>query len=337
MTKDALLTLWQANWAGVSDIEARFAHHWVSGIPNSVSDASFLFRWREAGQIYGDMSHGENQGKIASFDAVTGESRRRGKPQPFLGRSMLTDMVAGNGTEWASYSLRTPYPDTCEYYPKLWDLSALLSHSDSVVRPDLEMVDDRSVVVLDVYDLFPNQQVPLNMTVWLDPARNAVPLQWEFYQGVNTSVTSTALLSAYEQIGSTWFATNIQLFHGGGPHRGLVSEIQVSLDADGARHIRPNIGLTYSDVVIHFYPRAPVMNDDDGTLYLVQAPPQNLPEALERVYAFADQSNDVGGYSPAIVWLAVPALGIMSGVAIGFVRRAKSESLPKPPGRARSE
>ncbi|MCG3129169.1 MAG: hypothetical protein CHACPFDD_04079 [Phycisphaerae bacterium] len=259
---------WESNWAGLSDIEVAFDHEWNTS--SATTAYSFVYRWADHAIFWDSTETGTARGQLVSFDSVKGTGRRWIKNGSVMSGSR--NYVAGGGTDWSLTLLRNPYhPDSPNHW-KHTDLGALLAHSKSVVRPEGEVVDGRDATVVDVIDLYDSPDFPnsLTMTVWLDAERNAVPLLWTYYPRPGAGGI-TGRLSDYVQVGGRWFPLRAQLLHGIGPNAGVSSEMRVKVVA-GAPSIRVNQGLSAADVAVAIPPRAPVVNEDTGELYVASGP-----------------------------------------------------------------
>lgn len=259
---DALAAAWERNCNSIADLEVRFEQVWTQtrgpDAERQVPRAEYLYRWRSDGLLYwkGVFPGSTAAETEVSYDCAMNLGKRRVRPGVAVVGSR--NYAVGGGTAWALYSLRSPYPRESGEWSERCDLSALLSRPDAALRPVGEVVDGRPCVVVEL----PERQATPAMTLWLDPERNAAPLQWTMSWAAGR--TTTAKLSGYVNLMGCWLPTVIGLDHNG------ESVIRVAMAAAGP-DIRVNCGLTESECSVTL-PKRGVVNEDTREFVAVDMP-----------------------------------------------------------------
>ncbi len=328
--KLSLLEAWEDNWGQIQDLEVVFEETAYAVNPDEAGLIPYqlaLLRWngthlrsrveRPAQAITWDQS----------YDFVT-ETGMRLHTAPGLARPMgwinLEDFAASAlGLEWLSDQLRAPGLDVAQSsrYGQYASLSVLLQDPLSRLRPEPATVDGRSTWVLDVYsDTSPS--VPW-MTVWLDPHRSAMPVQWVLLDSRGT-VRFACRLREYCEYDGIWLPSTIERWLGSGfPATGLIA-VRCIREVNSAPQIRLNSGLTPVDCSVEFPPGAVVMDDSDGEGFVVVGDGRLAP--MSEVFARTERTNlksaSAGPGGAELTWLGLAGmLGFGSVFAARFLAR----------------
>ncbi len=328
--KFSLLESWEFNWGQIQDLEVVFEE-----TANAVDsdDGGLIHFQKSLLRCNGThlLSRVERPAQAITWDqsydfvAQSGMSLHQA---PSLARPMgwikLDDPGAPLlGLEWLCDLLHAPGLDAPQVarYGDYASLAALLLDPRSSLRPEPEIIDGCSALVLDVFD--DANPGALWMTVWLDPQRNAVPLQWTLLGGAG-EVRFACRLGDYCEYAGAWLPGRIERWLGSGfPNTGLVAVRQICV-ADGAAQVRVNAGLTPADCSVQFPVGTVVMDDSNGEGYVAARDGAliTMDEAFARKAEAASEHAGMASAKSRLAWLGLAAaLGFGSVFLARFLTR----------------